>query len=136
MLVAKIRFCSAGQSFLSCKIELPCYTNGMFYDARLVWCRLAVKGKKKALDWGLFCGATVDVENIVDTFNLDSGELTLMPFSIDNARFIRFGSEQFSAVSLVADKATEAEKEIKRAEIVCDRGFTVYASLPSGVKIF
>lgn len=129
-------FLFSGTEFLSCKIELPCYTNGMFYDAKLIWCRLAVKGKKKALDWGLFCGATVDVENIVDTFNLDSGELTLMPFSIDNARFIRFGSEQCSAVSLVADKATTAEKEIKQAEIVCDRGFTVYASLPSTVKIF
>lgn len=129
-------FLFSGTEFLSCKIELPCYTNGMFYDARLIWCRIAVKGKKKAIDWGLFCGATVDVENLLDTFNLDSGELTLMPFSIDNARFIRFGSEQFSAVSLVADKATEAEKEIKRAEIVCDRGFTVYASLPSTVKIF
>ena len=129
-------FLFSGTEFLSCKIELPCYTNGMFYDARLIWCRIAVKGKKKVLDWGLFCGATVDVENILDTFNLDSGELMLMPFSIDNARFIRFGSEQFSAVSLVADKATTAEKEIKRAEIVCDRGFTVYASLPSGIKIF
>lgn len=129
-------FLFSGTEFLSCKIELPCYTNGMFYDARLIWCRIAVKGKKKALDWGLFCGATVDVENILDTFNLDSGELTLMPFSIDNARFIRFGSEHFSGVSLVADKATTAEKEIKRAEIVCDRGFTVYASLPSTVKIF
>lgn len=129
-------FLFSGTEFISCKIELPCYTNGMFYDARLIWCRIAVKGKKKAIDWGLFCGATVDVENILDTFNLDSGELTLMPFSIDNARFIRFGSEQFSAVSLVADKATEAEKEIKWAEIVCDRGFTVYASLPSTVKIF
>ena len=129
-------FLFSGTEFLSCKIELPCYTNGMFYDARLIWCRIAVKGKKKAIDWGLFCGATVDVENILDTFNLDSGELTLMPFSIDNARFIRFGSEHFSGVSLVTDKATTAEKEIKRAEIVCDRGFTVYASLPSGVKIF
>jgi hypothetical protein len=129
-------FLFSGTEFLSCKIELPCYTNGMFYDARLIWCRIAVKGKKKAIDWGLFCGATVDVENILDTFNLDSGELTLMPFSIDNARFIRFGSEHFSGVSLVADKATTAEKEIKRAEIVCDRGFTVYASLPSTVKIF
>lgn len=129
-------FLFSGTEFLSCKIELPCYTNGMFYDARLIWCRIAVKGKKKAIDWGLFCGATVDVENILDTFNLDSGELNLMPFSIDNARFIRFGSEHFSGVSLVTDKATTAEKEIKRAEIVCDRGFTVYASLPSGVKIF
>lgn len=129
-------FLFSGTEFLSCKIELPCYTNGMFYDARLIWCRIAVKGKKKAIDWGLFCGATVDVENILDTFNLDSRELTLMPFSIDNARFIQFGSERMSAVSLVADKAMTAETGIKQAEIVCDRGFTVYASLPSGVKIF
>lgn len=133
---SEAEFLFDGAEFLSCKIELPCYTKGMFYGARLICCRIAVKEKKKEIDWGLFYGATVDVENLVDTFNLDSGELTVMPFSIDYARFIQFGSERMSAVSLVADKAMTAETGIKQAEIVCDRGFTVYASHLSGVKIF
>lgn len=133
---SEAEFLFDGAEFLSCKIELPCYTKGMFYGARLICCRIAVKEKKKEIDWGLFYGATVDVENIVDTFNLDSGELTVMPFSIDYAWFIQFGSERMSAVSLVADKAMTAETGIKQTEIVCDRGFTVYASHLSGVKIF
>lgn len=133
---SEAEFLFDGAEFLSCKIELPCYTKGMFYGARLICCRIAVKEKKKEIDWGLFYGATVDVENLVDTFNLDSGSIAVMPFSIDYARFIQFGSERMSAVSLVADKAMTAETGIKQAEIVCDRGFTVYASHLSGVKIF
>ena len=133
---SEAEFLFDGAEFLSCKIELPCYTKGMFYGARLICCRIAVKEKKKEIDWGLFYGATVDVENLVDTFNLDWGSIAVMPFSIDYARFIQFGSERMSAVSLVADKAMTAETGIKQAEIVCDRGFTVYASHLSGVKIF